>query len=102
MHGCDIRSESTRTIAGNRGLQPDILITANDRAPVVIEAEFMPAHTVEQEAADRLGLPVAGGGLEIEAAIALRYPEGLEDAYDLDAELTPAQLSYCVLTAPDQ
>ena len=98
MHGCDIRSESTRTIAGRSGLHPDILITASDRAPVVIEAEFMPAHDVEREAVERLRLEVAGGGREIEAAIALRYPAGLQDAYDLAAELTHAQLSYCVLT----
>ena len=102
MHGCNIRAESTRTIAGNKGLQPDILITAADRAPVVIEAEFMPAYSVEDEATARLALPVAGGRREIEAAIALRYPAGLEDAYNLDAELKRARLSYCVLTAPDE
>ena len=102
MHGCDIRSESTRTIAGRSGLHPDILITADDRAPVVIEAEFMPAPEVERDAEERLRLEVAGGRREIEAAIALRYPAGLEDAYDLDAELAHAQLSYCVLTTPEE
>ncbi len=102
MHGCNIRSESTRTIAGNKGLQPDILITASDRAPVVIEAEFMPAYSVEDDAAARLALTVIGGRREIEAAIALRYPAGLEDAYDLDAELKRSRHSYCVLTAPDE
>ena len=102
MHGCEIRSESTRTIAGRSGLHPDILITASDRAPVVIEAEFMPAHDVERDAEERLRLEVAGGRREIEAAIALRYPAGLEDAYDLDAELAHAQLSYCVLTTPEE
>ena len=101
MHGCDIHSESTQTIAGNKGLQPDILITATDRAPVVIEAEFMPAYSVEDEAAARLALAVTGGRREIEAAIALRYPAGLEDAYDLTEELKTARLSYCVLTASE-
>ena len=101
MHGCNIRSESTQTIAGNKALQPDILITASDRAPVVIEAEFMPAYSVEDEAAARLTLTVTGGRREIEAAIALRYPAGLEDAYDLDKELRTDRLSYCVLTAPE-
>ena len=102
MHGCNIRSESTRTIADNKGLQPDILITAGDRAPVVIEAEFMPAYSVEDDAAARLALTVTGGRREIEAAIALRYPAGLEDAYDLTKELKHARLSYCVLTAPEE
>ena len=102
MHGCHIRSESTQTIAGRAGLQPDILITASDRAPVVIEAEFRPAYSVEDEAAARLALTVTGGRREIEAAIALRYPAGLEDAYDLTKELKHARLSYCVLTAPEE
>ena len=102
MHGCHIRSESTQTIAGRAGLQPDILITASDRAPVVIEAEFMPAYDVEDEAAARLTLTVTGGRREIEASIALRYPAGLEDAYDLTRELKNARLSYCVLTAPEE
>ena len=102
MHGCEIRSESTRTISGRSGLHPDILITADDRAPVVIEAEFMPAPEVERDAEERLRLEVTGGRREIEAAIALRYPAGLEDAYDLDAELANAQFSYCVLTTPEE
>ena len=76
MHGCDIRSESTRTISGRSGLHPDILITADDRAPVVIEAEFMPAPEVERDAEERLRLKVAGGRRKIEAAIALRFPTG--------------------------
>ena len=33
MHGCEVRSESTRTISEQSGSQPDILITAADRAP---------------------------------------------------------------------
>ena len=101
MHGCDIRSESTQTIAGHSGLQPDILITAADRAPVVIEAEFMPAAEVEQDAAKRLGFEAAGAVRKIEAVIALRYPEGIEYADDIDAEIADARLSYCVLTAVD-
>ena len=101
MHGCAIRSENTRTIAGHAGLQLDILITADDRAPVVIETEFMPAYTVEKEAEERLRHKVEPDRREIEAAIALRYPAGLEDAYDLTGELKTARLSYCVLTAPE-
>ena len=100
MHGCDVRSENTRTIAGHAGLQPDILVTAADRAPVVIEAEFMPAYTAEPEAEARLGLTLRDGGREIEAVIALRYPAGLEDAYDIHAAVADARLSYCALTVP--
>jgi hypothetical protein len=100
MSSCDVRSESTRIIAEHPSLQPDIVITAADRAPVVIEAEFMPAYTAESEARDRLGLRLSSDGKKIETALALRYPAGLEDADDLDAEIAKSQLSYCALTLP--
>ena len=93
-----VRSENTQAISGHLGLRPDILITAQGRAPIVIEAEYLPAHTVEPEAKERLGLEVAANGRIIEAAIALRYPEDISDAGDLAAALSSARLSYCVFT----
>ena len=93
---CTIRVENTRVIVGQSGLQLDILITAPDRAPVVIEAEFMPAADVEQEAKDRLGLEVADGRRPIEAAIALRYPEGLEFSGGMNQAMPDARLEYAV------
>ena len=93
-----VRSEHTQVITGHSGLQPDILITAPGHAPVVIEAEYMPAATVEVEAKSRLGLEVAANGGVIEAAIALRYPEELRDPHDLHAALSSSRLSYCVFT----
>ena len=98
MARTDVRSENTRAIAGHPGLRPDILITADGRAPVVIEAEYLPAVSVEAEAKARLGLEVAASGRRIEAAIALRYPHEIGDAADLAAALADARLSYCVFT----
>ena len=93
-----VRSENTQAISGHPGLRPDIIIAASGHAPVVIEAEYMPAHTVEPEARERLGLEVAVNGRAIEAAIALRYPEDVAEASDLRASLSAARLSYCVFT----
>ena len=97
-----MHSEHTQAISGRPGLQPNILITAPGRAPVVVEAEYMPAHTVEVEARSRLGLEVASNRrvieAAIEAAIALRYPEDRREAYDLHTALSSARLSYCVFT----
>ena len=93
-----VRSENTRAIAGHPGLRPDILIAAPGCSPVVVEAEYIPAATVESEAKDRLGLEVASNGRVIEAAIALRYPDEVGDADDLRAALSAARLSYCVFT----
>ena len=93
---CTVRVENTRVIVGNSGLQLDILITAPDRAPVVIEAEFMPAANAEQEAKDRLGLEVVDGRRPIEAAIALRYPAGLEFSASMNQVMRGARLEYAV------
>ncbi len=94
----DVRSENTQAIYGHPSLRPDILITAPGRAPVVIEAEYIPAASVELEAKDRLGLTTAANHRVIEAAIALRYPDEIGEAQDVSAALSDACLSYCVFT----
>ena len=93
-----VRSENTQVISGQPGLRPDIIVTAHGRSPVVIEAEYMPARTVEPEAKERLGLRLEDSGRVIEAAIALRYPEDVAEVNDLTAALKAARLSYCVFT----
>ena len=97
LPSCTVHSETTRAISDHPGLQPDILITAIDRAPVVVEAEYMPAYTAEDEAKERLGLRLADGGKRIEAAIALRYPTDVANASDLDNAIRAARLEYAVL-----
>ena len=96
LPSCAVHSETTRAISDHPGLQPDILITADDRAPVVVEAEYMPAYTAEDEAKERLGLRLADGGKRIEAAIALRYPSDIANASDLDNAIRSARLEYAV------
>ena len=98
LPGREVRAEHTRAIAEQRGLQPDILITAAGRSPVVIEAEYQPAASVEAEATSRLGREATAGGRRIEAAIALRYPDEIHAAHDLGAALRDSQLSYCLFT----
>ena len=93
-----VYSENTQAISGQPGLRPDIIAAAPGRSPVVIEAEYMPARTVEPEAKSRLGLEVAANGRIIEAAIALRYPDAIGEARDLTDALSSARLSYCVFT----
>ena len=94
----EVRSENTKAIAAHPGLQPDILITAPRRSPVVIEAEYRPAATVESEAIGRLGLETEVDGRIIEAVVALRYPTQVGEAHDLVATLKSARLSYCTFT----
>ena len=75
-----------------------MLITAPDRSPAVIEAEYLPALTAEKEARERLGLEVTAHSRFMEAAIALRYPEEVGDAGELPSALKDAHLSYSVFT----
>lgn len=92
-----VRHEDTGVIVGGAGLHPDILITASDRAPVVIEAEYDPANSVEEDARARLGLTVQDGHRRIETAIALRYPDALRSGVDLGDDVRNARFSYAVL-----
>ena len=96
MRGAAVRYENTQVIEGHPGLRPDIIITDSQRSPVVVEAEYMPAHTVEDEAKARLGLRLADDGKRIEAAIALRYPSDVANASDLDNAIRSARLEYAV------
>ena len=97
MPGCDIRSENTQTFPDHPGRHADVLIAAPGRSPVVVEAEYEPAAEVERDASERLGLRVQGQPRTVEAAIAVRYPKVVEDAYDVRHALTEARLSYYVL-----
>ena len=101
MRGCTVRSENTQAFVDHPGRQPDIIITEAGRAPIIIEAEFEPAHNVEAEAEARLGLEVVEGHRTVEAVIALKYPESVADADDLNAVLVDTRLSYCVLYAEE-
>ena len=93
-----VRSENTQAISGHPGFRPDIIVTAPGRSPVVFEAEYKPARTVEPEARSRLGLEVTADGRIVEAAIALCYPFEIGEAHDLRAALPQVQLAYCVFT----
>ena len=97
----DPLAQNSRTIVGHLSWQPDLLITAPGRSAVVVEAEYTPAARVEQEAKDRLGHAVTTHRRPIEAAIALRYPPGVDTAPDLRAAVKDARFSYCVFTVTD-
>ncbi len=80
---CQVRSGNTQTFSNHPGRHADVLITAPGRSPVVVEVEYKPAPEAKRDAFDRVGLAVQGEPRTIEAAIALRYPETVEEAYDV-------------------
>ena len=97
LSGSTVRPETTQVFPDHPGRHADVLITAPGGSPVAVEAEYEPGSEVEQDARDRLGLVVVNEPRPIEAVIALKYPDDVENAYDLDTAITDAQLSYCTL-----
>ena len=97
--GDRIGAERTGIFQGHPGLQPDIVIRHPGGAPVVVETEYEPARTVEEEALARLGLAMADSGESVEQAIAVRVPEALkQDQSHLAEAIATAEFRYCVFT----
>ena len=93
-----IGAEQSNVFEENRALRPDIVVRAQNAQPVVVETEFAPAATVEQDAAGRLGLtPTAGQ--RIEQVLAVRLPAELRRGQaDLAARIAESQFGYCILS----
>ena len=60
------------------GKRPDILIAPPRRQPVILETEFAPAHTVDQDATARLGTSLHTTGEDIEGVLSVVLPESLK------------------------
>ena len=93
----------------NSQTQPDILVLPKGGRPVVIENEYLPARTLEEEAIARLGEKldedVTGEEGEVNAVVALKTPRELRQirGFDrLDEELrTKTRFEYCVYSGSD-
>ena len=95
-----VTSEDLGALEG-RG-RPDILVQTPGGAPVVVETEFAPAHTVENDAGSRLRLRTAASGEEIEQAVAVRMPAELRDVpeTELADRVEETRLSFAVVSTP--
>ena len=86
--------------------QPDILVIQSGAQPVVLENEYQPARTAEDDALKRLGESLDASAVSatgrIYAAIALRSPTSLNDCTGLDAVdamlMEGVTLEYALLT----
>ena len=84
-----VHAERTRVIqqavpGAGTGKRPDILIDAPHRQPVIVETEFAPAQTVEQDATSRLGTSLHSTGEDIEGVLSVVLPDSLKTG-DLEA-----------------
>ncbi len=92
--------EQTHVLQGLPGKQPDVILSLPGSSPVAIETEFMPAVTVEEDAASRLGERLASDGRRIKNAIALRVPSELRTIGQsrIEDAIRQASFTYCVLS----
>ena len=65
-------AEQHRAVKG-RGM-PDLIVRDPLAAPVVLETEYLPARTVENDAVARLGARLTDSGDVVEQCIAVRVP----------------------------
>ena len=82
-------AERTRVIrqavpGSGRARRPDIVVCPPRRQPVIVETEFAPARTVEQDAIARLGTRLDRTGAGIEGVLSVVLPESLRTG-DLEA-----------------
>ena len=73
-----VHVEQTNLIHQGTAKRPDILFAAPLCQPVIVETEFAPAATVEQDAVDRLGVKLESTEEEIEGALAVILPKELK------------------------
>ena len=79
-----VRAEQTGMIqmqavpGSGAGLRPDILVDTPVRQPVILESEFDPANTVDDDAIKRLGAKLHGSGKRVEGVLSVVLPKGLK------------------------
>ncbi|MXW96560.1 MAG: hypothetical protein F4110_15330 [Acidimicrobiaceae bacterium] len=94
-----IVSQATGVLEGGEGRQPDILVRVHDAGPLVIEAEFHPARSLEDDALSRVGATTGHPRRPIETVVALRYPRRLRGVAESELAETLAacdDLAWCV------
>ena len=91
--------EQTGVFPDQPRLRPDIIVQPPNAQPVVVETEYFPAVTVEQDARGRLGLTPTDSADPIEQAIAIRIPLALrQHQAGLAERIAAAEFDYCILS----
>ncbi len=93
-----IRVEQTQVLQENPSHQPDILLSPEDRSPVILELEYLPARTVEKDAESRLGKRLAENNKKIEHVFAIEIPKEFRtyDQSAIDTVILRCQFTFCV------
>ena len=86
-----------KNVLYDKARQPDVVIRPPGGVPVVLETEFEPAGTVEDDARKRLGSYLKYAGDRIEQTIAVQIPKDLSQVpqADLKGRIEAAEYRYC-------
>ena len=100
----DRTSAEQTNVLREPGLQPDVVIRPVGGVPVVLETEFEPARTVEEDARKRLGFRFKYAGDPIEQTIAVQIPKDLSQApqADLKDRIETAEYRYCTYSLQEK
>ncbi len=99
-----IEVESTGIFVEGANLRPDIVVRHPDGMPVIVETEFTPASTVEQDARGRLGMTFSEGGNRVEQVIAVRVPDEIRavSQHELGEKIQEVKLAFCVCSGTSE
>ena len=94
-----IDTEKTGVLSEEARKRPDIVVNHPGGVPVVIESEFEPARSVEQDAQARLESSLSSDGRNIEQTIALKLPASIaeSDQGQLSQTLESTIFKYCLI-----
>ncbi len=94
-----ITAEETGVIREHAGAQPDIIVRPPAGMPIVLETEYDPARTVEDDAKSRLGRVLRDTGDILETALAVRIPGHLgEGGGDLSPGILSGRFRWCAFS----
>ena len=92
-----VTAESTDVLVGTPAKSPDIVVGYPGESSVIVETEFEPASTVEEDAQGRLGVTIKSTGDTVEQVVAVRIPESLRKQAGGE-EIAKGQFSYCLFS----
>lgn len=98
-------AEQSRVLRDQPAMTPDIIITpigGGAGHPVVLETEYEPASTVNNDALARIGVVLERSGHTVEQVVAIKIPVQLAtvSSVDLPIELNTAKLGYRLVRQP--
>lgn len=94
-----ITAEETGVLREHAGARPDITVRPPAGMPIVLETEYDPARTVEDDARNRLGRVLTETGDMLEAVLAVRIPGHLgEGGGDLGPGILAGKFRWCAFS----